>query len=155
MTLPPAPRPARWLLAAYTVAVIAVVFQPRPSAAVGSVDLGYAVIVWLGLDAVVTPTMVEFAWNTVMFVPLTLLGAWGFPTLDWKRWVAVALLATAIIEGVQLLFLSGRSASLLDLASNTLGGVLGALLALRSTWPRDGRHPNNSRKDCPATTPAR
>ena len=57
------PQRARWLLGAYVISMLAVVWQPMPRAAVGSVNLGYWVSEHVGLGALITPTMVEFAMN--------------------------------------------------------------------------------------------
>ena len=123
------PRRARWLLAAYLLATCAVVFQPTPDAAVGSVDVGYWLVQRLRLDALVTPGMIEFAWNVVLFVPITGLASFAWRRVAWEQWVGAGLIASGTIEFVQFVLLPARSASLWDLTSNTLGGMLGAMAA--------------------------
>jgi glycopeptide antibiotics resistance protein len=143
------PRLARWLLGGYVAAMLAVVFQPLPHAAVGSVNLGFRLVQKLGLDVVITPTMVEFVWNVALFVPLTFLGSVIDRRVTWEQWFGVGLAVSGTIEYVQLMFLPGRSASLLDLASNTLGGLLGALLALRLVRRREQPGPPSGSSDGP------
>lgn len=124
-------RSARWagrLLAAYLLAALVVVFQPIPHVAVGSVDVAYRLVVWLQLQRWVTPTMVEFGWNVVLFVPLTCLATLAVRRITWLQWFAVGAGLSVTIELVQLLALSGRSASLVDVVSNSLGAWVGAVL---------------------------
>jgi glycopeptide antibiotics resistance protein len=121
------PRVAAWLLVAYGLAVLAVVLQPVPIAANGSVHYGYRALVDLGAPSWISDGTVEFAWNVVLFVPLTYFGSVLLPRIAWQQWVGLGLLASAAIELVQLLWLPDRTASLSDIISNTLGALLGAL----------------------------
>jgi len=132
-------RVARWLLLLYALAVAAVVLEPFPGAANGSVDVGYRAVQALHLTSVVTPEIVEFIWNILLFVPLTLLGSVLLPRLRWEQWVGLALIASSTIEFVQLLMLPDRTASVRDIVSNTLGGLIGALAA-RSLARRREHH---------------
>src|SRR4051794_33355341 len=132
-------RVARWLLLLYAVAVAAVVLEPFPGAANGSVDVGYRAVQALHLSSVVTPEIVEFVWNILLFVPLTFLGAVLLPRLRWEQWVGLALIASSTIEFIQLLMLPDRTASVRDIVSNTLGGLIGALAA-RSLARRREHH---------------
>ena len=130
---------ARWLLGVYVVTMLAVVFQPMSGAAIGSVDLGSWLVWRLGLAAVITPAMVEFALNVVLFAPLTFLGSMAARRVVWEQWVGLTLIVSGTIEFVQMEALPGRSASLLDLAANTLGGLLGALMAKHLLRRREQR----------------
>lgn len=72
---------------------------------------------------------VDFLLNVILFVPLGLgLRLAGAPVVAA---VIGALAATTTIETLQLQVIAGRDASLGDLVSNTLGGLLGALLVGR------------------------
>jgi glycopeptide antibiotics resistance protein len=53
----------------------------------------------------------------------------AFPRRKWWQNAALGLLASACMELGQLLFLSSRFASLLDVATNTAGCVAGTLIA--------------------------
>ncbi len=123
------PRVAAWLLGGYLLVVAFMVFQPIPEAAVGSIGIGYRVVRLAHLTRWISPGMVEFAWNIAMFVPLTFLGSVLLPRLGWRRWTLLALLGSSLIELTQLVALPDRSATLRDVASNTIGGLLGALAA--------------------------
>ncbi|AYG04187.1 VanZ family protein [Gryllotalpicola protaetiae] len=71
----------------------------------------------------------ELAANIAMFVPLGFLGTLALPRRGW--WVApVACFALSVtIEMTQLLLLPDRTFSLRDIVGNTLGGLLGTVLA--------------------------
>lgn len=125
------PRVATWLLVAYGVLGAAVVFEPYPHAADGSVDVGYRLVSAIGLGGVVSWGAVEFVLNVALFVPVTFLGAAVFPRLRRLQWLGIGLLLSLTIEFAQLLFFPGRSASVWDVIANTLGALLGALLAVR------------------------
>ena len=79
----------------------------------------------------------DFAANVVMFMPLGLaLALW-----TGRRWrtVAICMAVTMFIEAMQVRVVAGRDSSLGDLIANTLGGWIGAELALMwgtIVWPR-------------------
>lgn len=69
--------------------------------------------------------------NVVLFVPFGAALAWrGLPPRRVALW---SFLLTLFVETSQLV-LSGRDASLFDVASNTLGGLLGAALVAGYRW---------------------
>jgi glycopeptide antibiotics resistance protein len=115
------------LLAGYLVVVAWIVFWPSADPASSSVIWMTGVLAGLGAPGWVDATVVEFLANVAMFVPLTFLGSLLRP--GWWGWVLVGFAATAGIELVQLVVLSDRSATAVDVAANTLGAVLGASLA--------------------------
>ncbi len=120
------------LVAAYGFYLLCVgylVFAPQPTTPGGAVDRLTRWIRWgLGFPEI-TANHVEFALNVVMFVPLTLLGAFVFPRLGAARWMLIALAATVGIETVQFLALPDRSGGVRDVVSNSLGAALGLVLA--------------------------
>lgn len=72
--------------------------------------------------------MVDVTLNIILFVPLGLgLGLLG---VSWFRGLLLVGLTTLIIEVLQLGVVAGRDASLSDLVTNTVGGLLGLGLAL-------------------------
>lgn len=85
---------------------------------------------WIGYG------FVEATANVALFVPLGLLGALAFPTKPWWQIGALGLLVTGCMELGQLLFLHSRFPSLLDLATNTSGCLVGALLLAHVVRPR-------------------
>ena len=71
---------------------------------------------------------VDFLLNTVLFVPFGLAIYW---LLGSKRaTVAAGFAFTLVIEALQWQFIPGRDASLGDLVANTLGTVVGVMLAV-------------------------
>jgi hypothetical protein len=72
---------------------------------------------------------VDFLLNVLLFVPLGL--GLRLAGVSGRGAVLAALVATVTIEALQLQIVAGRDASLGDLLSNTAGGALGALLAVR------------------------
>lgn len=71
----------------------------------------------------------EFASNIVMFLPLGLLGVLAFPRLRWWLIPIAALVLSAAIELAQLVLISERNASVLDVVANTAGALIGAAAA--------------------------
>ncbi len=116
------------LLVLYVLGLAAIVFAPVPDVATATVAWVHDLLVQAGAPVWVSARMVEFVLNAAMFVPLTFLGMLLVPTSPW-RWVLGALVASTCIELVQLGFLSQRSASVVDVAANSLGGAIGALAA--------------------------
>ncbi len=71
--------------------------------------------------------------NVLLFIPV------GWVVSYWirpRRALAVCLLATIMIEGLQGTLISGRDSSLRDILSNTAGGATGIWLHLRWGWLR-------------------
>ncbi|MDQ1136464.1 glycopeptide antibiotics resistance protein [Microbacterium sp. SORGH_AS 1204] len=80
---------------------------------------------WVTLD------LVEFVANVALFVPL------GMLVIAWRgRWwhgILIAVLTSALIETIQLLFLPTRVADVRDLVANTAGAMIGVALALAAS----------------------
>jgi len=118
--------------AVYLVAVAGITLDPVPGDPAGNPllrELLRAVSAVPGLGWV-DYDVAEFSANVLLFVPMgvlfvLLLGAWR-----WWLAVAIGVVATLVIEFVQL-FLPERVSDPRDLLANTLGTVLGvALVAL-------------------------
>ncbi len=75
---------------------------------------------------------VDFTLNVILFIPLGLTLRWL--TGRWITAVAIAVLTTLAVEILQWRLIPGRDASLGDLLANMFGGMLGAWLAVVSTW---------------------
>lgn len=122
---------ARLLLVATVVTVAVIVFTPGPPDALGQQRLAR----WL--DAVhrtwmpgwITFGLIEFLSNVVMFLPLGLFGALA---LRGRRYLVIpgGAALSGTIELVQQLALPGRDGSWQDIVANTVGAVVGYLLAL-------------------------
>lgn len=93
-----------------------------------------------GIPSWVDYAFVEASANVVLFIPVGVVAALAFPR--WRFWqvVTFGFAVSGCIEICQGLFLPARFASPMDLAVNTVGTVLGAVLAL--LWRRQTRQPN-------------
>ena len=125
-------RVAVGLLAAYAALVLLVVAWPSP------IDGGQGPLIERALRALYVlgvPTwfnyyVVEFAANVIMFVPLALLLGLVLPgRLAWVPFV-VGPLFSVMIEVGQSLFLPDRFGTSRDVVSNSLGAVIGGVLAV-------------------------
>lgn len=88
----------------------------------------------IGVPAVLTD-QTEFALNVVAFVPVSLLGSLLWPGPTWRDWTAYGFVASFGVEAFQAVFLSARSATHVDVVSNTLGALVGAVLVdLLARW---------------------
>lgn len=83
----------------------------------------------LGIPEWINYAFVEASANVVLFIPLGIAATLAFPRRKWWQTAALGLLASACMELGQLLFLSSRFASIVDVITNTAGCVTGALLA--------------------------
>lgn len=85
----------------------------------------------LGVPEVLAhPGRVESMLNVVAFVPLGLLGSLLWPRPTWRDWTALGFVASFLVEVVQAVALDARQATNADVVANTLGMLVGALLAL-------------------------
>lgn len=113
--------------AVYLVAVAWLVWNPDPGAPGSAVLQVTTLLQEWGLPA--TTTRVERGLNVVMFVPLSLLGAW---VLGWWRvvdWVLAGFAVSLLIEVVQHVAIPTRSGTTSDVVTNTTGALLGIVLA--------------------------
>ena len=120
----------RLLGAAYVVYLLSVaylVWNPDPSAPGGAVEVVTHLVERVGLP--LGPAGVEFGLNVVMFVPLSLLGAFLFERWGTYHWFLIGLAATVLIEMVQGMFLPTRTSSSLDVIANTIGSMTGLAAA--------------------------
>ncbi len=124
-------RVTAWLLGAYLGVLSLIAFWPSP------VDKPYdgqlnAVLRFLhrhGIPGWADYGFVESTCNVLLFVPFGFLVALLLPRRRWWVSAVIGCAASCCIEVGQLLFLNARVASLADVAVNTLGAVIGALLA--------------------------
>ncbi|MET3370108.1 UNVERIFIED_CONTAM: VanZ family protein [Jeotgalibacillus campisalis] len=72
---------------------------------------------------------VEASANIVMFVPLGILAAMAMPTKTWWHLTGIGLLVSLCMEFGQLLFLSARFSSPVDVVTNVSGAVIGIVAA--------------------------
>lgn len=124
-------RLAAVLLVVYAVAVIVVVAWPAPVDAGGQ---GWIARVLHGLHSrhllmFLSYALIEFTANVVLFVPLGLLVGVLFGRRHWAWAIALGCGVSATIELLQFLLLPGRFGTIDDVIANTLGALIGALMA--------------------------
>ena len=72
----------------------------------------------------------EFIGNILIVVPVSALGSMLWARTTWLTWTAIAFTGACLVELSQGLLLPERTASGIDVVANTLGGLIGALVAL-------------------------
>ena len=129
------------LLAVYLILAAVIAFWPTPVDADAAPLLtrlitklhDHGMPTWLGYDHL------EFTANVLFFIPL---GALLTLLLARRRWWLAALIglgASICIELVQQELLAARFSSLTDVAANSLGALIGALLTVWVTGRRKNR----------------
>ena len=125
----------RWaprLMLVYLVALALIAFWPAPVDR-DAHDALLAVIDWLqerGAPGWVRYSLVEFAANVVLFVPVGLFVMILAGPRGWWLAVLTGFAASCTIELGQLIFLPDRFATLSDVLANTIGATLGAVIGL-------------------------
>lgn len=125
-------RAALWGLGVYALVLGLIGFWPVP------VDRGGSLVLlrWLrklhawGVPAWFDYGAVESVSNVVLFFPLGALIAWILGVRLWWGGVVAGFVVSVLIELGQFTFLPARVPSAADVAANTFGATLGALLAL-------------------------
>ncbi len=84
------------------------------------------------------PIRVEFVLNVLMIVPAAMLVSLVFPRHPWANWVVYGFVAASTVEMLQGALRPLRSAQYVDVVANTLGVLIGVLLAAVLQW-RAGR----------------
>lgn len=118
------------LIVLYLAVAAAIVFDPTAAVPTRST---LWIVEHLGhMDAPpwIVADRVELVTNVLLFVPLTFLGSFLLPRWSWVTWTVLGLVASLLIELTQYEFMSARSAQLTDIATNTLGALLGAWVAV-------------------------
>ncbi len=75
------------------------------------------------------PGRVELVLNAAMFAPVAFLASLACPRHPWGNWVAYSFIGSGLVEVVQAFALEPRSAQYVDVVANTLGGLVGAVVA--------------------------
>ncbi|WP_166981500.1 VanZ family protein [Paramicrobacterium fandaimingii] len=118
--------------ALYAVFIGAVTLTPDPfgTGVEGTIDRVIDAFSQHPLTAWMTYDVVEFTANIGMFVPLGLFVAvWAGPRRWWVG-IVVGAAYTIVIESFQgILLAATRYATLSDVIANTLGAIIGAVLA--------------------------
>jgi glycopeptide antibiotics resistance protein len=133
---PPKSRTREWLaflaLLAYAGIVLAATLSPTPldQGYQGAIDKLLTVLHRNGVPEWFGYNKLEFTANIIMFVPLGFLITLLLPTKVW--WLAIVMCPalSGAIELTQGSLLSERFASWGDVASNSIGAIIGILIAV-------------------------
>ena len=123
------------VLAALAIPLAFIAFWPSPVDKTISGELA-AVLTFLhrhGIPRWFNYNFVEASANVVLFMPVGFVAALAFASKRWWQIGGFGMLVSGGIELGQLLFLHDRFASPSDIMTNTLGAVIGALLAAWAT----------------------
>ena len=124
----------------YLGAVAWLTLGPQPTALVRASGL-YRILRELHSHpstAWVTYSFVQYGSNLLMFLPVGVFLVLLFGRRLWWFAVIMGTLLSASIEFTQL-FIPGRVSDVRDLMSNSLGTLIGVLVALILTWPAAAR----------------
>src|SRR4030095_33358 len=80
--------------------------------------------------------VVESSANVAMFIPLGFFAVIAFPTRAWWVIAGLGILVSTCMELGQLLFITARFSSVVDVVMNTLGTVIGVAGVRLLTWTR-------------------
>src|ERR1700754_1001627 len=90
---------------------------------------------WAGVpERMVTQGRVELVCNALILMPVSALGSLVWPSTNWRDWTAYAFVIACVVELVQGLALTQRTASFADVAANALGGLGGAGVVALGRW---------------------
>jgi glycopeptide antibiotics resistance protein len=120
------------LLAVYVgyLAVVAVlVLDPSQQAPGASLSLVARVLQAAQVPVPANSSVLEVLSNVALFVPFSLLGMLIWPARRALAWVGAGAVLSVAIELCQLLVLPQRFATISDVVANTLGSLVGAVLA--------------------------
>ena len=134
------PKVWRNILAGFLAVLALVGFWPSPvDQPVQGQIAGFLFLIHaLGAPAWLGYRFIEASANVILFIPLGVMAALAFPRKTWWQIGALGLLVSSFMELGQLLFLSSRYPSRLDLATNTVGCLLGFLLVRSLVRLRSG-----------------
>ncbi|MCB5291198.1 VanZ family protein [Arthrobacter sp. SO3] len=132
------PRTWRAALAGFLAVLALVGFWPSPvdQPVQGEIAGFLSLIHSLGVPGWIGYGFIEASANVALFVPLGVVATLAFPGKAWWQIGAFGLLVSGLMELGQSLFLHSRFPSSLDLATNTVGCLLGLLVAAYVVRPR-------------------
>lgn len=80
--------------------------------------------------------VVESSANVAMFIPLGIFAAMALPTRAWWVIAGLGIMVSTCMELGQLLFITARFSSVVDVVMNTLGTVIGIAAVRLMAWTR-------------------
>ena len=128
-------------LAIYSVFLAAILLSPSSGVQSSSVSSFADAARSAGVPAsLVTQGRAEFVANALILMPVSALGSMVWTSSTWREWTAWSFVLAASVELAQGLFLPDRTATMVDVVANTLGGLLGAtFVAVLRWWFRERR----------------
>ena len=120
------------LLVSYVIIILFATMWPTP------LDQGYGAAIEKVLDVVHRNGVpewfgynkLEFSANVAMFIPLGFLAALLLPARIWWLALLICPALSIAIELTQATFLAARFATVTDVVSNSIGAVIGILIAV-------------------------
>lgn len=127
------PLPWRIALAAYLTGLALVAYWPTPvdRPVHGTITSILKYLHTHGVPGWFDYHFVEASANVAMFIPLGVLAAKAMPTKAAWHLAVIGLLASLCMEVGQLLFISARFSSSIDVVTNVCGAVIG-IFAVRA-----------------------
>jgi glycopeptide antibiotics resistance protein len=119
------------LLVTFGLVVAIITFWPGPPAPDGQRALKHFLLQAYnrGLPRLISFDRIEFSANVLMFMPIGFFGALALARVRWLI-LPAAVCASAVIEIVQAVRMPERVGTPNDVIANSLGALLGYLLAL-------------------------
>lgn len=124
-------RSAAVLLVGYSVLLVVALIAPTSTTQSSMVRAVVDALVRSGASAsLVTFGRAEVVMNALIVAPVSFLGSIVGRRLSWRDWTALGFCFSVAVELVQGVLLPDRQASFSDIVANTMGALLGALVAL-------------------------
>lgn len=125
------PLPWRIALTAYLAGLALVAYWPTPvdRPVHGTINTVLQYLHTHGVPGWFDYHFVEASANVAMFIPLGVVAAMAMPTMAGWHLIVIGLLASLCMEIGQLLFISARFSSLIDVVTNVCGAVIGIVAA--------------------------
>ena len=133
---PPKSRAREWLgvltLAGYATIVLLATLWPTPldQGYEASIDKLFTVLYRNGVPLWFGYNKLEFTANVFMFIPLGFLVALLLSARIWWLALIICPAASIAIELTQSLVLTARFATVIDVVSNSIGAIIGILIAV-------------------------
>ncbi|MFW0774874.1 VanZ family protein [Paenarthrobacter nitroguajacolicus] len=133
-------KPLAWRLGliAYVLSLATVGYWPSPVDELihGTLDAMLMYLHGNGIPGWFDYRFVEASANVILFVPFGVLTAMALPRKTWQQLAGIGLIASLCLEVGQLVFITARFPTAMDVVTNTAGAVIGLAFA-RLVTPRE------------------
>lgn len=132
-----------WVLTtAYVAGIGVLLLSPSAALPIEGVSTLSRLASWLDLPSwAANGRTVEFVLNILIFVPAPYLMSRLRTEMDLLELTIIGISGSVLVEVLQGLALAGRSASLVDLAANSLGVLTGGLVVVATRMGVTSGHP--------------